>query len=69
MISWSNNSATQVPRSVPTRLRPSHRCSGKERLDDTEGENAGNHQLIQEPGHLTTGKRVHKQQADHQGDR
>jgi hypothetical protein len=42
---------------------------GEESPNDTEGENAGNHELIQEPGHLTTGKHVHEHQADRQGDR
>ena len=41
----------------------------EESPNDTEGENAGDHQLIQEPGHLTAGKRVREQQDDHQGDR
>jgi len=44
-------------------------CGCEESLNDTEGENAGNHKLIQEPGHLTTGKYVHEHQADRQGDR
>ena len=41
----------------------------EESPNDTEGENAGNHELIQEPGHLTTAKYVHEHQADRQGDR
>ena len=37
--------------------------SGKERLYDTVGDDAGNRQLIYEGRHLTSGKQMHERQA------